>query len=427
MKSATGSAWWVLVVLCVMVGPLPGARGQQMGEPDRAMIKPSLVRLQPGQQQQFKAIMLATYLMAAEAPRQVTWSVNGIEGGNEQVGTIDAAGLYVAPSEVPSPNEIHIVAHVPEAANRFLFATVLVGDEEPKYELVNSWSEPVKGAEHFKGPHGISLDKDGNLLIADVSANHVFRFTPKGEYLGEVGGGQGSDPGQFVEPRLAIADAAGNIWVTDSKSDRPRIAVFSPEGKFERQFAEKGILPGFILRAHGMGFDRQQRLFVVDVDNFRVNVYSHDGDFLDSWGQVGTGPGQFNAPHGLVVDPNGDVFVSGYYGPVQKFDGKGHYLFRFCHGDPPDGPVYFHSITGDRWGNVYVMVRNRSGYNNQLQTEDGRRLSVLKFNNNGDYVTGWGLEKPEHRETWATVAEDGTVYALFQDSQHVGVQTFVPR
>ncbi|MCC6682887.1 MAG: NHL repeat-containing protein [Phycisphaeraceae bacterium] len=427
MKSAAESAWWMLVVLWVMVGPLPGARGQQMGEPNRAMIKPSLVRLQPGQTQQFKAIMLATYLMAADAPKQVTWSVNGIEGGNEQVGTIDANGVYEAPAAAPSPNEIHIIAHVPEAANSLLFATVLVGDDEPKYELVNTWSEPIKSAEHFKSPHGIGLDKDGNLLIADVKANRVLRFTPDGKFLGDVGDGSGGEPGKFVEPRLAIIDDKGNIWATDSKSDRPRLQVFSPDGKFERQFAEKGILPGFLLRAHGMGFDRQQRLFVVDVDNFRVNVYSHDGDFLYDWGQVGTGPGQFNAPHGLYVDPSGDVFISGYYGPIQKFDSQGNYLFRFCHGDPPDGPVYFHSISGDRWGNVFVMVRNRSGYDNQLQTDGGRRLSVMKFNNNGDFVTGWSLEKPEHRESWAVVADDGTVYSLFQDAEHVGVQTFVPR
>ncbi|MHC4527206.1 MAG: hypothetical protein ACYS29_04940, partial [Planctomycetota bacterium] len=69
----------------------------------RAIIKPSLVRLERGQQQKFKAIMLATYLMAARAPQEVIWSVNGIAGGNRQFGTIDPNGLYTAPKKTPKP------------------------------------------------------------------------------------------------------------------------------------------------------------------------------------------------------------------------------------------------------------------------------------------------------------------------------------
>ena len=37
-----------------------------------------------------------------EAP--VTWSVNGIPGGNADIGTISSTGLYTAPAIVPLPN-----------------------------------------------------------------------------------------------------------------------------------------------------------------------------------------------------------------------------------------------------------------------------------------------------------------------------------
>lgn len=40
----------------------------------------------------------------------VTWSVNGVQGGNSTVGTISAAGLYQAPAAVPSPATVTIRA-----------------------------------------------------------------------------------------------------------------------------------------------------------------------------------------------------------------------------------------------------------------------------------------------------------------------------
>ncbi|HRI86739.1 MAG TPA: hypothetical protein PK869_00660, partial [Candidatus Hydrogenedentes bacterium] len=137
----------------------------------RGTIHPSLVYLQPNAEQSFKVVLIATRLMAAAAPKQVTWSVNDIVGGNDTIGTIDANGRYRAPAVAPKPREIHIVAEAPESANRYLFATVIIGKEPPVYRGVHTWSEPVVNtdtgrSEHMLDPHGIAIDADGNLLIA---------------------------------------------------------------------------------------------------------------------------------------------------------------------------------------------------------------------------------------------------------------------
>jgi DNA-binding beta-propeller fold protein YncE len=394
----------------------------------RATIGPSLVYLDPADEEQFKVVMVATRLMAATAASEVRWAVNDIPGGNEVFGTIDETGLYRAPSKIPSPREIHICADVPEAANRFLWATVILGDTPPRYKSVNLWSESVvKGGattEHMTDPHGIDLDRDGNILIADQKGSDVYRFTPDGEFLGRIGKGPGASQGEFKEPRMVICDATGNIFVTDSKGDRPRVQMFDPDGNFVKWFAEKGRPEGMILRCHGVGFDRQHRLHTVDVDNMRVNVYSHSGEFLYDWGEEGLDLGQFNAPHGLFVDANGDVFVSGYYGPTQKFNSEGDFLFAFCHGDPPNGPVYFHSLSGDRWGNAYVTVRTTEGYDGALALGVDRALSLMKFNNNGDFITALSLAASEHRETSTVVGPEGKVYALFKGATSMGVETF---
>ncbi len=56
----------------------------------------------------------------------VTWSVNGVAGGNATVGTIDSAGLYTAPNTVPSPNSVTITATsvVDPTASGFAGATI---------------------------------------------------------------------------------------------------------------------------------------------------------------------------------------------------------------------------------------------------------------------------------------------------------------
>ena len=394
----------------------------------RAIIKPSLVRLQPRQQQKFRIVMLPRYLRPASLAKNVKWSVNDIPGGNKKLGTIDADGLYEAPAKTPTPYEIHICAEVEGSNNRYLWATVLMGNPDPPYKLVHTWSEPVDSPTYFEKPHGVGFDKDGNILIADQDNSRVMRFTPQGKYLADIGSAKGNKPGTFTEPRVVITDASGNIWVSDSKADEPRIQVFSPDGKFIRWFAHKGVLPGQLLRTHGMDFDSKQRLFAVDVDNFRVNVYSHSGEFLYSWGKPGLKTGTFNAPHGLIVDPSDDVFVSNFYGPSQKFDPNGNLLFAFAYPDPPDGSIGCHSIAADRWGNVYMTVHTMEDIAEKPQAAGTRKRNhILKYNNNGDYITAWSLAEPDQYAMWFAVDDDGTVYCLFLSQKQVGVQVFTPQ
>lgn len=405
------------------------AQAEPISRFHRATISPSVVYLQPGAQAKFKTVITATRLMAAQEPKETKWAVNDVPGGDATYGTIDENGLYHAPASIPSPREVHICAEVPEAANPFVWATVILGEGPPQYKQLNIWSELVpegeKETEHLVDPHGIGLDKEGNILIVDQKGSAVHRFSYEGKYIEEIGNGLGTDPGNFKEPRIVVTDKSGNIWVSDSKGDRPRIQVFTHEGQFIRIFAEKGRPPGMILRCHGMGFDPEGNLYTTDVDNMRVNVYNDQGEFLYDWGEEGPHPGQFNASHGMFVDKNADVFVTGYYGPTQKFSAMGDYQFGFCPGDPPDGPIYFHNIAGDKWGNVYVMVRTKGGYQNAfMEKGSDRPLSIMKFNNNGDFITAWSFSSEDHRETSATVDNQGRVYALFVGSKEMGVEIF---
>lgn len=63
--------------------------------------------------------------------RTVTWSVNGVVGGNTTVGTISTAGLYAAPATVPVPNVVKIRATSTVAPNPFAEAAMTLQNPEP--------------------------------------------------------------------------------------------------------------------------------------------------------------------------------------------------------------------------------------------------------------------------------------------------------
>jgi hypothetical protein len=51
-----------------------------------------------------------TASVANAASASVTWSVNGIPGGNATVGAISSSGIYTAPLNLPSPASVTVQA-----------------------------------------------------------------------------------------------------------------------------------------------------------------------------------------------------------------------------------------------------------------------------------------------------------------------------
>ncbi len=375
--------------------------------PGQATIRPSVVKLALGETTRFHVDTAGSRVAG------VRWLVNDVEGGTAASGTIDAGGLFRAPATAAAPGEVSIRASIKGSGSTSLWATVLIGPTAARYRLVQRWGERGEGAGRFLGPHGISLDNDGHIIVIDSVSSRVSRYAVDGRFLGEVGSGAGSERGAFKAPRDARVDARGRVFVSDA--DNHRIQVFSPEGRLLQLFGQKGSGRGELLRAHALDFDQRQRLYVADVDNSRIAVFSHSGKFLFAWGKDGRQPGEFRAPHGIGVDPNGDVIVSNYYGPCQKFTPKGEFLFDFAPAQPPDGYIHFHSMAVDRWGNVYLTARDR------LQ-----RGSIVKYNNNGDFITSWRLSAEDLVVESVTIDAQGKVYAAYRGSGRMGVEVYAP-
>src|ERR1051326_1457650 len=88
------NALFTSILLCF---ELTHAGAAQMG------VSPTSAVLTSGQKQQFSA-------SAPGSNPQLTWAVNGVQGGNATVGTVSASGLYTAPGSIPSKSTVTITA-----------------------------------------------------------------------------------------------------------------------------------------------------------------------------------------------------------------------------------------------------------------------------------------------------------------------------
>jgi DNA-binding beta-propeller fold protein YncE len=114
---------------------------------------------------------------------------------------------------------------------------------------------------------------------------------------------------------LAIAPD-GNLYVTDANQ---RVTVMSPEGVVLRRWGGPGRAPGefsFIAiepgvpgMASGIAVGPDGRVYVADSGNARVQVFTPQGRFLRQFGSFGSGKEQFQQPVGLVVDGDGNAYV----------------------------------------------------------------------------------------------------------------------
>jgi hypothetical protein len=72
--------------------------------PVSVTISPTSANVDVNGMQQFTATVTGS------SNTNVTWSVNGVQGGNTTVGTVSTSGLYTAPATVPSPPTVTVTA-----------------------------------------------------------------------------------------------------------------------------------------------------------------------------------------------------------------------------------------------------------------------------------------------------------------------------
>jgi len=308
----------------------------------------------------------------------------------------------------------------------FVFYNKSEGQDAVKesYRTLWQWSEPIDDHKYLNNPHCIVLDSDGNIWIADMGASRILQFSPKGDFLSELGKGKGEEEGYFNKPRDVVIDPKGDFYVSDQKSKKHRIQIFSSEGEFLRSFASEGKGPGQIDWPHGLDLDNELNVYVTDVANQRVNKYNNSGKFIMSLGMKGPNAGKLKMPHGLTVTPDNAVFISDYFGTVQKFTPEGEYITSFTPKVHKKGSAFIHTIASDKLGNVYVMVRGIKGFEGTYEESKAkdRAFYIVKYNNDGEFICTIKLSDKRREIIHSAIDSEGRIYALFIVNGRQGVE-----
>ncbi len=264
----------------------------------------------------------------------------------------------------------------------------------------------------------------GNPLVVGMQGSTI--LIPHSTF-----GSLGTGNGQFNTPHEVAVDSNGDLYVSDTKNNR--IQKFTSSGTFISKFGSSGTGAGQFANPLGIAFDSSGNIYVADNKNYRVQKFDTNHNFLKMWGWgVATGADQFEVctsscriglttsnrdvngmmwnPHGIKVGPNGNVFVTQYYGnsrpanSVLEFTPEGVFVSKW--GPWPSGQSYEGTLNGgygigfDSDGDIYVV--NAYGYR------------VDKFDSNHNFLKMWG---------WG-VATGADQFEICTSSCRMGTQSY---
>ena len=179
-------------------------------------------------------------------------------------------------------------------------------------------------------PHGMFVDKQGNVWVADGRSatpdelqkfpnaagkgNAVIKFSPQGKVLMTIGtpGSAGNPPEKLNEPNDVLVAPDGSIFIAEGHGVQfldkggpdtvSRISKYTADGKFLKSWGGFGYGPGEFRGAHSLAMDSRGRLFVADRGNRRIQIFDQEGKYLDTWYQ-------FSRISGISIDAKDTLYA----------------------------------------------------------------------------------------------------------------------
>jgi len=191
------------------------------------------------------------------------------------------------------------------------------------------------GAGLLIAPHGIDVDRNGNVWVTDCACtgggrgrgrgsdsagaapapsapsvpkgHQIFEFSPAGKLLMTLGVPGGDRDSAFFQPNDVLVAPNGDIFVAEGHSSNEgavaRVFKFSKDGKLIKAWGTLGHGPDDFDQPHALAMDSRGRLFVGDRGNNRIKIFDQDGTLLDTWYQ-------FSRPSGIYIDAQDNIYVA---------------------------------------------------------------------------------------------------------------------
>lgn len=185
------------------------------------------------------------------------------------------------------------------------------------------------GGGMFIWPHGIDVDRDGNIYVTDAVSDgaipdgdtrghQVIKFSPTGDVLLVLGtpGVQGSANDQFTSPADVVVADNGDIFIADGHNNNGnnRVMKFDQNGQFLMSWGQTGYGPSEFRALHTIAMDQRGRVFVGDRSNNRLQLFEQDGTYINQWTQ-------FGRPSGIFFDEYDNIYVADSESDVEQNPG----------------------------------------------------------------------------------------------------------
>jgi DNA-binding beta-propeller fold protein YncE len=181
---------------------------------------------------------------------------------------------------------------------------------------------PGNDSTHFNLPTDIAVANDGSFYVSDGYGNsRVVKFSKEGKYIFEWGK-KGNKPGEFNTPHGIDLDLQGNVYVADR--DNNRIQKFDSNGKFLKEWKnDTGI------QLYSLSIDKtDNNLFAIDyltvsdtlIKGSDIIQFDSSVNFLTRFGRTGLYSGPICRYHDITIDNNSNIYVGDILGNrIQKF------------------------------------------------------------------------------------------------------------
>lgn len=294
----------------------------------------------------------------------------------------------VAQVEVPPPSQ------VPPA-------TVVA---EPEWL---AWGRAGDGPGEFLYPHGIAVDDQGCVYVADTGNHRIQKFTAEGRFV-TAWGQRGEGEGRFLEPFSLAVDSQGHVLVLDAQTGW--IQTFDETGRFLHRWGGPGAQ---FFYPRGMAIDREDNVYIADTGQSRVIKFSPDGRAVQEFGRPSTAGAALGGPVGIAVDEAGQVYVvDSDRRRLLVYARHGDLLRQWDvpHGGAREGP---HLAWGPE-GLLYLV--------------DPEGNQVLVFRSDGTLVQQWGElgGGPGQLRTPVDIAVDDQGRVYIADTNNHRVQQCTP-